>query len=180
MIDLAGFEKTTYYIRQSYWSETPMVHIAVNLKEKDNFRWKCFNVASHWNFEKDKVDSVYVYSNCDEVELFLNNKSLGKKKVDKDTYNALYLVKYKEGTLKAVALIHSKKVAEHILKTADKPNQLALSPEKETVELSKGELVYIPIEVTDKNGVRCPNASNNIRVKGCSVALATKDCAHFS
>jgi len=164
LIDLAGFEKTTYYIRQSYWSENPMVHIAVNLKEKDNFKWKCFNVASHWNFEKEKVDSIFVYSNCDQVELFLNNKSLGKKQVNKDNYYALYMVKYKEGALKAVALNHSKKVAEHILKTADKPNHLELFPEKETVELAKGELVFIPIEVKDKNGVLCPKAQNNIRV----------------
>ena len=164
LVDLAGFEKTTYYIRQSYWSENPMVHIAVNLKEKDSFRWKCYNVASHWNFEKDKTDSVYVYSNGEEVELFLNNKSLGRKKVNKDTYNALYLVNYQEGMLKAVALNHSKKVAEHILKTADKPNHLEFCPEKETVELSKGELIFIPIEVRDKNGARCPKALNNIRV----------------
>jgi beta-galactosidase len=90
LIDLAGFEKPTYYIRQSYWTETPMVHIAVNLKKKDKFRWKCYNVVSHWNFEKDETDTIQVYSNCEEVELFMNNKSLGRKKVNSDTYNASY------------------------------------------------------------------------------------------
>lgn len=164
LIDMAGFEKTTYYIRQSYWSENPMVHIAVNLKKKDIFKWERYNVTSHWNFEKDEIDSVFVYCNCEEVEMFLNNKSLGRKKVNKDTYSALYLVQYKEGTLKAVAFNHSKKVAEHILKTADKPNHLMLLPDKETIELAKRELVYIPIEILDKNGVRCPKATNNIRV----------------
>jgi len=164
LIDLAGFEKTTYYIRQSYWTEKPMVHIAVNLKKKDKFQWQRFNVASHWNFEKGSTDTVFVYSNCEEVELSLNNKSLGRKKVNKDTYYAQYLVEYKEGTLKAVAFNHSKKVAVHLLKTAGQPYQLKLIPEKETVEISKGELAYIAVEVTDKNGVRCPNAANNIRI----------------
>ena len=165
LIDLAGFEKPTYYIRQSYWSEKPMVHIIVSLKtKKDPLPWNCFNVASHWNFKKDDIDTVFIYSNCNEVELFLNNKSLGKKKVNKDTYFAQYQVKYKEGTLKAVAFDHSKKVAEHILRTAGNPDHLNLLVEKETVDLSKGELIYIPIEVSDKNGIRCPYAVNNIRI----------------
>ena len=165
LIDIAGFEKPTYCIRQSYWSEKPMVHIAVNLKVKDKFQWQRFNVASHWNFQKDNVDTVFLYSNCEQVELFLNNKSLGKKAVNKNTYNAIYRVKYKEGTLKAIAMNHSKKVAEHILRTAGQVDHLELHPEKETVELKREELVFIPIEVTDKNGVRCPNSTDNIKVE---------------
>jgi len=164
LIDLAGFEKSTYYVRQSYWSDKPMVHIAVDLKKKDTFDWKCYNLASHWNFDKNEVDTVFVYSNCEEVELILNNKSLGKKKVDKNTYYAQYQVNYQEGTLKAVAFNHGKKVSQHSIKTAYKPQQLVLSPEKEIVDLAKGELIYIPIEVLDKNGVRCPNATNNIQI----------------
>jgi beta-galactosidase len=165
LIDLAGFEKTIYYIRQSYWSETPMVHIAVNLKKKNNFQWNCYDVASHWNFKKGETDSVFVYSNCEEVELFINNKSLGKKKVDKNTYYALYHVDYKPGTLKAVAMNQSKKVARHVLQTADEPSRLQLFPDKGTAELAKDELLYIPIEITDKNGVRCPLSTLNIRVE---------------
>lgn len=165
LIDLASFEKPTYYIRQSFWSEKPMVYIAVDLKKKDTFAWKCFNVASHWNFKTEEVDTVFVYSNCDEVELFLNNKSLGRRKVDKDTYYALYRMKYKPGTLKALAWKQSKKVAENSIKTADKPHHMVLTPEKATVDLGKGELVYIPIEIKDKNGTRCPFATNNIQVK---------------
>jgi beta-galactosidase len=164
LIDLAGFEKPTYYIRQSYWTETPMVHIAVNLKKKEKFKWQCYNVASHWNFEKDETDTVFVYSNCEEVELFLNNKSLGRKKVNIDTYYASYVVKFMEGTLKAIALNHSKKVASHVLKTAGQPHHLELLPERDTVEIAKGELVFLTVGVTDNNGVRCPNATNNIRV----------------
>jgi len=164
IIDIAGFEKSLYYYWQAFWSEKPMVHIAVNLKEKDKFEWRSYNIASHWNFKKDDVDTVFVYSNTEEVELFLNNKSLGKKKVDKNTYSAQYQVEYQEGTLKAIAFNHGKKVSQHIIKTAYKPQQLALNPEKEIVDLSKGELIFIPIEVVDKNGVRCPKATDNIQI----------------
>jgi len=164
LIDIAGFEKSLYYYWQAFWSEKPMVHIAVNLKEKDNFRWKCYNLASHWNFNKNDIDTVFVHSNTEEVELFLNNKSLGKKKVDKNTYLAQYQVKYQEGTLRAVAFNQGKKVCQHLLKTADKPHHLALSPEKEVIDLTKGELIFIPIEVLDKNGFRCPIATNNIQI----------------
>ena len=141
-----------------------MVHIAVNVKKKGKFQWQRFTVASHWNFQKEDVDTVFVYSNCEQVELFLNNKSLGRKEVNKDTYQAIYQVKYKEGTLKAVAFNHSKLIAEHILHTAGNPDHLSLNPEKNTVEWSKSELVYIPVEVTDKNGNRCPLSTNNIRL----------------
>lgn len=164
LIDIAGFEKSLYYYWQAFWSDKPMVHIAVNLKEKDKFDWRCYNIASHWNFSRKDVDTVFVYSNSEEVELFLNKKSLGKKKVDKNTYMAQYQVEYKKGTLKAIAYNHAKKVAEHILRTAGKPTQLKLNPEKETVSLTKGELIFIPVEVADQNGVRCPNATNNIQI----------------
>ncbi len=164
LIDIAGFEKSVYYYWKAFWSEKPVVHIAVNLKEKDKFKWRAYNIASHWNFAKNDVDTVFVYSNTEEVELFLNKKSLGKKRIDKNTYVAQYQVKFQEGTLMAVAYNKGKKVSQHILKTADKPQQLVLTPEKETVELSKGELIFIPIEVVDKNGVRCPNATNKIKI----------------
>ena len=77
---------------------------------------------------------------------------------------AQYQVEYKEGTLKTIAYNHAKKVAEHILRTAGKSTKLKLNSEKETVSLTKGELIFIPVEVVDKNGVRCPNATNNIQI----------------
>lgn len=173
LIDIAGFEKSVYYYWKAFWSEKPMAHIAINLKEKDKFEWRSYNIASHWNFAKNDVDTVFVYSNTEEVELFLNKKSLDKKRIDKNTYVAQYQVKYQEGTLMAVAYNQGKKVSQHIIKTADKPQQLVLTPEKETVELSKVELIFIPIEVVDKNGVRCPNATNNIKisVEGAGVLI---------
>ena len=110
LLDIAGFEKPEYYLYKSYWSEKPTVHITVGANK---------TLESKWNWKANDSLSVYAYSNCDEVELFLNNRSLGKKAVDKNVnYCGLWHVKFKEGTLKAVGYISKKKVSEDILKTS--------------------------------------------------------------
>lgn len=164
LIDIGGFEKTIYYYWQAFWSDKPMVHIAVNLKEKDKFEWRSYNIASHWNFAKNEVDTVFVYSNTEEVELFLNKKSLGKKKVDPDTYQALYVVGYKQGKLEAKGYNKKKEVATHTLNTAGQPKQLKLVPEKAKLAYSSTELIFLTLEVQDEKGIRCPMATDNIEV----------------
>jgi len=168
LIDLAGFEKPTYYIRQSYWTEKPMVHISVNLKKKDKFDWARFNLASHWNFTKEEVDTVFVYSNTDEVELFLNKKSLGRKKIDPNSYNAMYMVDYKQGNLVAKAYTKKKEVASFNLTTAGNPHHLELISETKKEPCSKNNLIFLTLEVKDEHGTRCPKANNEvyINVKG--------------
>ncbi|MDP4206727.1 MAG: glycoside hydrolase family 2 TIM barrel-domain containing protein [Bacteroidota bacterium] len=164
LIDLAGFEKPTYYIRQAYWSNKPMVHIGVELKKKDNFRWQCFNVGSHWNFNKEEVDSVHVFSNCDQAELILNGKSLGRKPIDKNTYSALWMVEYKKGELKSIGYNKGKQVAVHILRTAGEPFKINVGNVPNAVRLGDGKLLFIPVSITDKKSVRCPFAENELKV----------------
>jgi len=164
LIDIASFEKTLYYYWQAFWSEIPMVHIAVNLREKDKFKWRCYDVASHWNFGPGEVDTVFVYSNTEKVELYQNGKSLGQKAVNSDTYQAIYLVDYKKGELKAKAFNNDKTVATHILKTAGEPEKLALKEERGSVSDDKDRLVFLTLEIRDKKSTRCPFANNEITV----------------
>jgi beta-galactosidase len=164
LIDIGTFEKTLYYYWQAFWSEKPMVHIAVNLKEKDPFEWRSYNVASHWNFEHEKVDTVFVYSNAEKVELFQNGKSLGIKHVNPDTYQAIYHVGYKKGELKANAISGKKVVATHILKTAGEPVKLELKNERKSIPVDNDRLIFLTLEVQDEKGVRCPFAGNEITV----------------
>ncbi len=164
LIDIGSFEKTLYYYWQAFWSEKPMVHIAVNLKKKDNFEWRCYNVASHWNFEPGDVDTVFVYSNTEKVELFQNGRSLGTKVVNPNTYQAIYPVDYKKGELTAHAFIQRKKVATHTLKTADEPEKLVLKEERESEGDEKDRLIFLTLEILDKKGIRCPFASDEITV----------------
>ncbi len=182
LMDIAGFEKSLYYYWQAFWSETPMVRIAVNLKDKDTFRWKCYNVASHWNFSPEQVDSVFVYSNTKKVELFQNGKSLGKKEVNPDTYQALYLVDYQKGELKANALQEKNVVATHSLKTAGEAKKLALISEPGEAGNEDERLIFLTLEVQDNKGIRCPFASDliSVEVQGAGELIGLDSGDQFS
>ncbi|HSH19779.1 MAG TPA: glycoside hydrolase family 2 TIM barrel-domain containing protein [Draconibacterium sp.] len=165
LIDIGTFEKTLYYYWQAFWSEKPMVHIAVNLKEKEDFEWRCYDVASHWNFEPGDVDTVFVYSNTETVELLQNGRSLGTKKVNPDTYQAIYLVDYKKGELTANAFNGGKKVATHSIKTAGEPDKIVLKNERESVSSDKDRLIFLTLEIQDQKGARCPFADDEVTVE---------------
>jgi beta-galactosidase len=164
LIDIGGFEKAEYYYWQAFWSEKPMVHLAVNLKEKDDFEWRSYNVASHWNFNPGDVDTVFVYSNTEKVELYQNGKSLGKKPVDPDTYQAIYLVNYKKGELTAKAFNKKEVVATHTLKTAGEPKKMVLKEEWKSDSSDSDRLIFLTLEIQDEKGTRCPFAKNEVTV----------------
>jgi len=182
LIDIGSFEKPMYYYWQAFWSEKPMVHIAVNLKEKDDFEWRCYNVASHWNFNPEDVDTVLVYSNTEKVELFQNGKSLGQKPVNPDTYQAIYLVKYSKGELLAKAFNSRKVVATHSLKTAGEPEKLVLKEERKSVANDSDRLMFLTLEVQDEKGTRCPFANNeiNVEVSGAGELIGLDSGNQFS
>jgi beta-galactosidase len=164
LIDISGFEKTLYYYWQAFWSEKPMVHIAVNLKEKDDFEWRGYDVASHWNFNPGEVDTVFVYSNAEKVDLVQNGKSLGRKAVNPDTYQAIYIVDYKKGELLAKAYNQKELVATHTLKTAGEPKKLVLKEEWKSENTESDRLIFLTLEIQDEQGTRCPFAKNEITV----------------
>ncbi len=164
LIDIAGYEKPLFYYWQAFWSEKPMVHIAVNLKEKDPFEWRSYDIASHWNFNPADVDTVLVYSNTSKVELLQNGKSLGVKDVNPDTYRAIYLVDYKPGELTARAVQNKKTVATHTLKTAGEPVKLELKNERKSTPVDKNRLIFLTLEVQDEKGIRSPFAGNEVTV----------------
>jgi len=164
LIDIGGFEKTLYYYWQAFWLEKPMVHIAVNLREKDDFEWRGYNVASHWNFNPGDVDTVFVYSNAEKVELYQNGKSLGKKTVNPDTYQAIYHVDYKKGELIAKAFRKKEIVATYTLKTAGEPKRLILKDERKSDGTERDRLIFLILEIQDEKGTRCPFAKNEITV----------------
>jgi len=165
LIDIGSFEKTTFYYWQAFWSERPMVHIGVELKTKDDFAWRCYDVASHWNFKTGEKNIVNIYSNTRKVELFQDGKSLGLQDVNPNTYKAVYQVDYKDGELTAKAYDENNKVvANHTIKTADKPAKLVLKNERTSSASDKDRLIILTLEVQDNNGTRCPFAKNEVNV----------------
>ena len=165
ILDLSGFEKPEYYLFKAYWNEKPTVHLAVSKTSKTESRWDWKSAESKWNWiPKDSV-SVYVISNCDEVELFLNNRSLGTKVIDKNlNYYGIWPLKYKEGTLKAIGYIAKIKVAEDVLKTAAEASKLIAKPDKTLLKADGKDISMIEISIVDKNGTLVPDAANEIKV----------------
>ena len=171
MVDLAGFPKDRYYLYQSQWTTLPMVHI-----------------LPHWNWEGREGQNVPVmaYTNADEVELFVNGKSLGKKarasepveipvgpnvtpnKKIFSRYRLLWQVPYQPGSLRAVAYSAGKEVASQQILTAGAPAKLVLVPDRNVINADGDDLSFITVRVEDKDGNLCPTADNLIhfQVKG--------------
>lgn len=145
VMDMCGFPKNVYYYYKSWWSEEDVLHL-----------------APHWNLKPDRGESVdvWVYSNADKVELFLNGKSLGKKVMPR--YGHLnWEVKYREGVLKAVGYRNGRKFQSEI-KTTGRASKIVLSPHKYTLASGKQDLVIVNVSVVDKNGLEVPDADNLI------------------
>jgi len=149
IIDLAGFPKDPYYLYQSLWTDKPMVHI-----------------LPHWTHPgKEGVEiPMVVYTNGDAAELFLNGKSLGKKKIDKkDEMQIVWLVPYKAGTITAVAYNNKgKEIARKSEITASAPATVKLTADRKTIKANRRDYVYIVADILDAKGNFVPYANNEI------------------
>jgi beta-galactosidase len=162
IIDLAGFPKDRYFLYQSRWRpEYPMVHI-----------------LPHWNWPDriGEVTPVHVFTSGDEVELFLNGRSLGKKKKEQYEYRLRWDdVVYEAGELKAVAYKNGKPWAEKSVTTTGAPARLLVTADREQIKPDGMDLTFITVRVADENGFFVANASNEIEftVAGAGELVAT-------
>lgn len=147
-IDLCGFPKDGYYFYQSQWSKKPMVHI-----------------FPHWNLPEmeGKEVTVYAFTNGDEIELFQDGKSLGKKKNDINGVEyQTWKVVYKPGNLKAVSYKEGKEFATKQVNTAEEAAKIELFVRRTTLKADGEDLSYIECTILDKDGNVVPNANNLI------------------
>lgn len=152
IIDLAGFPKDVYYMYQSEWTNKPVLHI-----------------FPHWNWEVGKTVDVWAYyNNADEVELFLNGKSLGIKRKQGDDIHIMWRVNYQPGTLKAVSRKNGKTVLTKEIKTAGAPAKIELIADRKKIKSDGTDLSFITVRVLDADGNLVPNADNLVKfnVKG--------------
>ena len=162
IIDLAGFKKDRYYLYQSQWRpELPMAHI-----------------LPHWNWPNriGETTPVHVFTSGDEAELFLNGKSLGRKKMAQYEYRIRWNdVKYQPGELKLIAYKNGKKWAEEILKTTGAPQKLSLAADRSTIKADGDDLSFITVRVADADGSTIPSAKNvlNFSIEGPGEIVAT-------
>lgn len=155
IIDLAGFPKDRYYLYQAKWRpDLPMAHI-----------------LPHWNWpeRKGEVTPVHVYTSGDEAELFLNGKSLGKKKKGPMEYRLRWDdVIYQPGELKVEAYKNGKIWAVDRIVTTGKAARLSASADRQTVRSDGSDLVFITIRIEDKDKNLVPRSNNliNFSIEG--------------
>jgi beta-galactosidase len=171
VIDLCGFPKDGYYFYQSQWTEEPMLH-----------------VFPHWNWDgkEGRVIPVVAYTNCDAVELFINGKSYGEKRLEfprqgnSGSWNRYDLpqkfattadlhlswdVPYESGTVKAAGKINGKIVCTEIIETTGKPSAIRLISDVKNIKADNQDVAHIKIEVVDEKGRIVPTADNLITYK---------------
>lgn len=177
LLDITDEMTPVGWLYKQYYSDEPFVRIMAydqdgaakeRFDKTDNKRWDWYPMTESWTWNYDKI-KVQALTNADEVELFLNGKSLGIRRFeDKYQTHLDWDVEYKVGELKAVARKNGKKVAEHILKTAGEPFAVKLESDVETVKADGLDLAYIKVTLVDKNGNVVPNADRlvNFTVEG--------------
>ena len=162
LLDRTGRFKPRAYERQSWWTEAPMVRIVRDepaLANSDPRRRPGFDRISNWTPHDPasyKEAAVEVYSNCDDVELFLNDKSLGAQPKPADASPRSWKVAYEPGTLRAVGKNAGKIVATHELRTAGAPAKLLVTADRPQLAPSWDEVAFVTVAAVDANGVPCP------------------------
>jgi hypothetical protein len=167
VIDLAGNKKPEFYFRQSLWSEKPMVFIGTADKQiqtgPDNL-WSHKRVEPRWNWDAGKIISVNAFSNCEEVELFLNDRSLGSKKMaDFRNRTISWDVPFEKGTIKAIARNNGKAVADYELKTTGVPVKIAAVCGKRHLKADNQDITHVYITLCDEAGNTVYSANNEIQ-----------------
>lgn len=153
IVDLAGFPKDAWYLYQSVWTNKPMLHL-----------------FPHWNWPKapvgkpgQTIDVWAYYSGADEVELFVNGKSLGVKRKTGDELHVIWRTTFEPGVIKAVSRKAGRVVLTQERKTAGAAAKLVLKADRSNILADGKDLSFVTIQVVDKDGNMVPYATNNIK-----------------
>lgn len=173
VFDRTGGVRPLTLQRESWWSEKPVVHI---VRKQENAG--VGPVVADWtpnDFDTYDDARVSVYSNCDEVELLLNGKSMGSKPKPADDSPRDWSLTYEKGTIRAVGKNNGKEVAVEELKTAAEPARLVLSVDKSSLKSTWDDVAYVTATVVDANGVPCPLADKVVTFStiGAGKTIAT-------
>lgn len=169
VFDLSLQPKPDAYFVKSMFSEEPVVHIGIIEKSGGNIQWNGINVSAgklseNWNCEVGEKVSLYTYTNADEVELFLNGKSLGVRKNSEAPKLRARIkwddIAYAPGVLLAVARKNGKVVARHQIETTGEAVALKLVPDIETWHADGKDLMHVRIYAVDKKGRRVLNVKD--------------------
>jgi len=143
IVDLAGFPKDSYYMYQSEWTDTPVLH-----------------VLPHWNWNAGDTVDVWAYTNCDKVELLVNGVSYGTKEMVGEDFHLAWRVPFAAGVLKAIGHTVGKEPLVHEVKTAGAPAKILLEADRTAIAADGRDLAFLTVKVLDDAGTVVPYADN--------------------
>lgn len=153
IVDLAGFPKDQYYMYRAEWTDETTLHL-----------------LPHWNWQPgERIDVWAYYNNADEVELFLNGRSLGCSSKNSDRLHAFWPgVEFEPGELTAVSRRDGREVARETVRTAGPACSLRLTADRKVIGADGYDLSFITVEAVDKDGIAVPTAGFmlDFRVEG--------------
>ena len=182
-VDITGWRKPISHYREILWN-SPLTSLYMAVREPDGYHgkirttaWSVWPTWESWTWPgwEGKSINVEVYTKEPEVTLYLNNKEIGRKAVNRTTeYKAVFTIPYQPGTLRAEA--GGKKV---VLETAGTPAKLKLTADRRSITADGQDLAFITIEVIDRQGHVCPEAAIPCQVSvsgsGSLLAAASAD-----
>ncbi len=181
-----------WLIRSAFMEDEPLVRIGVFENKEQYEFWDNvvghLDVSENWNREEGSVANLYTYTNADEVELFLNGRSLGVKKNPREELARINIIQwpdvaYEPGRLLAVARTGGREVARHAVETAGKPVGFEVVVENPDGWRADGmDLVFVKVYAVDRKGNRVPYASDMVsfEVEGDARIIAVDDADHFT
>jgi beta-galactosidase len=175
LLDRTGTPRPRAFERQSWWSDKPMVYICRRVEPESatpsdpgfNPLMRRQTQFSDWTPQNTDPhdETVEVYSNCEQVELVLNKKSLGSKSLPADASPRAWKVPFERGTIKAIGRGKNQIVASYELRTAGKPSKILLKTDRANLTPDWDDLAYIEATVVDHEGMLVPNAADLISFK---------------
>ncbi|MBK3517091.1 glycoside hydrolase family 2 TIM barrel-domain containing protein [Carboxylicivirga marina] len=166
VFDFAGFPNPDAYLYKAFWSEEPTVHLEVYGKKTEKMsQWGIPEMHQNWNLPKDTIVNLVTYTNCETVDLYLNNKKIGSQNLS-DFPNWIMNwqnVNYQPGILKAVGKINGKAVCECEIATVGKLHHLEMNADKSQVK--SGDIIHVELSLHDKKGRGITNADGELHFK---------------
>lgn len=146
IIDACGFPKDAFYYLKAHWTKKPVLHL-----------------LPHWNWKgkEGKEISVWAYSNCDQVELFLNKKSLGKKPMPKNGHIE-WVVKYAPGTLSAKGYSKGKEIIRQQIETTGQSAAVQLIADRPVIKADGEDVSVVTVRINDHKGLNVPIANDEV------------------
>ena len=174
-IDICGWKRPQSYYRDAVWQKDQLSLFVkppvpsfpqVNPKPEVWSRWNWPDVTDSWTWPgaEGKIIDVTAYSSCEEAELFLNGRSLGKQLTDTGThYKVSWQVPYEKGALVIKGYSKGKQVATSALQTAGEPVAIQLKADRTTLKANGQDLSYIEVVLADAQGIRQPQAEDLVQ-----------------